>query len=71
MCNVVSDVQGLILLQAEKEESTAAVEDAPFQAPPTVPSTTEWAPSGQPETAPAEVTDWAAMSDSKDVSKYI
>ncbi|CAB4019889.1 40S ribosomal SA [Paramuricea clavata] len=50
--------------EAEKEETTPAIEETPFQAPATVTST-DWgaAPSVQPETAPTDATDWATLSD--------
>jgi hypothetical protein len=57
--------------QAEKEETTPAIEETPFQAPATVTSSTDWgaAPSVQPGTAPTDATDWATLSDPpKDVS---
>ncbi|XP_046862882.1 40S ribosomal protein SA-like [Xenia sp. Carnegie-2017] len=50
--------------EVEKEESAAAVEEAPFQPPPVVPST-DWTASPQVDTV-TDGADWATMSESKD-----
>lgn len=54
------------MYQVEKEESAAAVEEAPFQPAPVVPST-DWTASPQVDTV-TDGADWATMSESKDVS---